>query len=264
MPELAEVEYYRRQWDCALGEQLAQVHLHERKRIFRSVDTAKLRELLVGSVFVQSRAHGKQMLFRFSRDVWLCLHLGMTGKLRVEPPSFKPGKHDHLALYFAKRALVFSDPRLFGRVLFHHGSSEPQWWRELPPAPQSKEFTRAVMENFLQRHRRLSVKAALLLQCGFPGVGNWMADEILWRAHLAPQRKVGDLASAELKQLWQAVRFVCRAALEHISPHFDDPPAGWLFHERWSRQGKCPIHKTPLRRETVGGRTTVWCSKCQT
>jgi formamidopyrimidine-DNA glycosylase len=119
------------------------------------------------------------------------------------------------------------------------------------------------MKQFLDRHGRLPIKASLLLQKGFPGIGNWMADEILWRAGIAPRKPTARLKPAELQSLWKEVRYVARVALEKIGKDFGDPPKGWLFHERWNGKGRCPIHKTPLKRETIGGRTTAWCSKCQ-
>jgi len=128
MPELAEVEYYRKQWNCGLGAKVAAVQLHAGKRIFRGSDPRAIKRRLTGRRLVQSNARGKQMLFQFSGGSWLGIHLGMSGTLRTEPPRFRPGKHDHLVLQQAKQALVFGDPRLFGRVKFHHGKTEPDWW----------------------------------------------------------------------------------------------------------------------------------------
>jgi formamidopyrimidine-DNA glycosylase len=59
------------------------------------------------------------------------------------------------------------------------------------------------------------------------------------------------------------VRFVARASLRTIGRDNSDPPDGWLVHERWKTSGKCPRHGTTLRRETIGGRTTAWCPRCQ-
>ena len=126
------------------------------------------------------------MLFEFSGGNWIGIHLGMTGKLRTEAPGFPPEKHDHLVLSQKKRALVFRDARLFGRVRFHHGKSAPDWWRAGGPDIASETFDRAFFDAFLRRHARAPVKAVLLLQSGFAGIGNWMADEILWRAKISP------------------------------------------------------------------------------
>jgi formamidopyrimidine-DNA glycosylase len=264
MPELAEVEYYRKQWDSGVGSRILRVALHEGKRIFRGTDTSTLQAKLKGTTLVRSEARGKQMAFQFSQGRWVALHLGMTGKLRVEDAGFEPVKHDHLVLFQAKRALVFSDPRLFGRVLFFEGKGEPPWWSAMAPALTSPAFTEKVLRAALLRHRRLPIKAGLLLQRHFPGVGNWMADEILWRAKLDPRRASGDVTAAETNGLWKEIRFVCREAMRHVGTDFSDPPANWLFHERWGRAGKCPRDGSALAHATIGGRTTAWCRKCQT
>jgi formamidopyrimidine-DNA glycosylase len=263
VPELAEVEYHRRQWDAGRGQKVLRVVLHGDKRVFRETDAHALRTHLAGAVLLESEARGKQMLFHFSGGGWLGVHLGMTGRLRIEGPGFVPGKHDHLVLIQARRTLVFSDPRLFGLVRFCRGRRAPAWWRRLPPAVIGAEFTAARMGAFLHRHGRLPLKGALLLQDGFPGIGNWMADEILWRAQAHPGLPAGRVNGARLRRLWRVLRWVSRRALAIIAKDYSDPPAGWLFNERWSRRGVCPVHRALLRRATVGGRTTVWCAKCQ-
>src|SRR5689334_21110941 len=114
MPELAEVESFRRRWDVGLGAKIERVHLNAKKRVLRGVDTTGLQRAITGAKFLASEGHGKRMLFRFSGDVWLGVHLGMTGKLSVDDAKFTPGKHDHLVLFQKERALVFHDPRQFG------------------------------------------------------------------------------------------------------------------------------------------------------
>ena len=263
MPELAEVEYYRRQWDGGLGAKITAVQLHAGSRVFRGSRTSELRRRLTGSRLVRSRARGKQMLFQFSGDSWLGLHLGMSGTLRVEPPLFRPLKHDHFVLQQTKRALVFRDPRMFGRVRFHHGKESPPWWAEGAPEVNSNMFSAAFVSEFLRRHARAPIKAVLLLQSGFPGVGNWMADEILWRARIAPAARTGTLSPRQQMTLRHATRFVSREAMRIIGRDFSDPPRSWLIHQRWKQGGVCPRDGRPLRRGVIGGRTTAWCSRCQ-
>ena len=263
MPELAEVEYYRQQWNGGIGHRVVAVQLHARKRLFHKTDCAHLQRRLTGATLLSSAAHGKQMLYRFSGGAWLGLHLGMTGKLREAGPGFTPGRHDHLVLVQRRRALVFSDPRVFGRARFYHGPDAPPWWSGLPPELTSNDFTVAFMSSFLRRHRRAPIKAVLLLQGGFPGVGNWMADEILWRAQIHPCATPREFDRAAIRSLWQAVKCVSRGALRTVGRDFSDPPKGWFYHERWEGTGHCPRHGTPLPRATIGGRTTAWCPRCQ-
>jgi formamidopyrimidine-DNA glycosylase len=265
MPELAEVEFFRKQWDAGHGQRIEQVVLHDGKRVFRGLDPEELIDAVKGAKLIHSESNGKQMLFHFSGGAWLGVHLGMSGSLRCDTRSagMAPGKHDHLVLLQAERALIFDDPRMFGRIRFERGKEPPEWWRKLPPAVTSKEFTLARLRAALSRRKVSPVKAALLAQELFPGVGNWMADEILWRSRLDPRTPVGALSAAETDRLWKEARFVCRTALKTIGVDWGDPPAGWLFHVRWKAGGKCPRDGRPLERAEVGGRTTAWCAQCQ-
>ncbi len=263
MPELAEVEYFRRQWDAGLGHKILAVNLHPRKRIFRGTDTHALVRNLAGSTLLRSVARGKRMLFVFSGDNLLGLHLGMTGKMRIEKPEFRPEKHDHLVLEQARRSLVFRDSRQFGRVRFHHGESEPDWWRAGVPEINERGFDQNFLDEFLRRHGKAPIKAVLLMQNGFSGIGNWMADEILWRARIHPATRSAKLTKKNRTALLKETKFVARESLRTLGKDFSDPPKSWLIHQRWKSGGICPKHKIKLRRATIGGRTTAWCPKCQ-
>jgi formamidopyrimidine-DNA glycosylase len=239
------------------------VAVHAEKRLFRGTDIRAFAAAAPGAKLLGSEARAKQMLFRFSRGLWLGVHLGMTGKLRVESPDFTPEKHDHLAIVQARQTLVLSDARMFGRVLFHAGTEPPLWWTALPPAVTSPEFTPQLMQAFLARRSRLAVKAALLVQSAFPGVGNWMADEILWRARIDPRRLCSSLSKVRAEALWREAREVCTVAMKTVAIDFSDPPADWLYHARWSAAGRCPRDGVKLKTAQIGGRTTRWCGKCQ-
>jgi len=267
MPELAEVEFFRKRWDrAARGATIRRVHLHPTARVFRGIDLRALRGSLAGARLLESEARAKQILFRFSRGGWLGIHLGMSGELRVEPRAYAPARHDHFALETARHMLVFSDPRMFGRVQSHRGTNPPGWWTAIAPAVLSADFTLAAVAAFLQRRARSPVKAVLLMQERFPGIGNWMADEILWRAALHPARTAGSFEPAEVHALWRECRQVCRMALrtiagsgDHLPPDLNASiPRTWLFLHRWQPGGRCPRTGGPLAHATIGGRTTCW------
>jgi formamidopyrimidine-DNA glycosylase len=263
MPELAEVEYFRRRWDDGTGQRIVRVQLHGEKRVFRGSEPDLIEKTLRGRKLLGSEARGKQVAFRFSNGAWLGIHLGMSGKLHAEAADFTPRKHDHLALFQKKQTLVFSDPRMFGRIRFHIGKEMPAWWASLPPAVTSREFTAARLHEILKRRRRTSLKALLLIQEFFPGLGNWMADEILWQTRLHPRIAAGALDDVAARELWRLMRSVCRGALRTIGVDWSDPPADWLIHQRWKKTGRCPTHGTRLKHAIVGGRNTAWCPSCQ-
>ena len=269
MPELAEVEFYRKQWDAGLGARIVRVEWRAGKRLFRGIDARAFAAALTGATLRGSEARAKQMLFWLARGrgkrahAWLGIHLGMTGRLRVDAKNLAPGPHDHLALFTARAALVLNDPRMFGRVRFHEGAEPPEWWTKLPPAVTSEDFTFERMRAFLRRRARLAVKAALLVQAMFPGVGNWMADEILWRARISPRALCGRLTKPRAEALWRETREVCRVAMATVAVDFSDPPEGWFYHARWTAAGRCPRCAGALQTAAIGGRTTRWCARCQ-
>ncbi|MEM7145438.1 MAG: DNA-formamidopyrimidine glycosylase family protein [Verrucomicrobiota bacterium] len=303
MPELAEVEFSRRQWNPGLGQKITRLSLHPKTRLFRDTFPAKLRKTLLNQTLAASRAHGKRLFFCFTpshvsrsssssapttprpraptsarisgSSVTLELHLGMAGRLECRPPKHKPAKHDHFVLYQTHQTLVFNDYRQFGRLLLH--TDDPTPWAELPPEPQDPAFTPKHLRALLARHPKLPIKAFLLDQTAFPGVGNWMADEILWRARLHPDLPAAQVDTA---QLLKPLRFVCKGALKYVAdqptqnpsnklahhtepPTWGSPPKSWLFQHRWSNDLTCPRCHTPLVREKLRARTACFCPKCQ-
>jgi formamidopyrimidine-DNA glycosylase len=269
MPELGEVEFYRRTWDGALRGQTIRAVETSGKRPFQG-EAAAL-QALVGARLLRSESGAKQMLFQFRKAakgpiLWLGIHLGMSGELVVEPADFRASRHDHLILRTRAKSAVYNDPRMFGRVEFNTGAEPPSWWARLAAPVLSAAFTPKAVAAYLHRRQRAPLKAVLLQQERFPGVGNWMADEILWRAGLHPARAAGSLSPKEIGRLWRACREVCRLALRVIggkggrlpaSPNARIP-SSWLFRHRWAAGGRDPQSGELLKRATIGGRTTVW------
>lgn len=264
MPELAEVVYYAHRWNEGLGKRIERVSAHPEARCFRRrLGVADLQDRLQARRLTSAHTHGKQMLWKIDGGGWLLIHLGMTGKLRRDRPDLQPEKHDHLVLFQERRTLVFSDPRMFGQVRLHEESNGfPAFWRNLPPELLSDGFTKRRLAAFLHRRARSPLKALLLDQAMFPGIGNWMADEVLWRCRFHPALPAGHLHDAEIALLWKQLRHVCRLALHWIAPDWKTPPTTWLFNHRWKNGGTCPCG-APLTRENIGGRTTCWCPGCQ-
>ena len=101
------------------------------------------------------------------------------------------------------------------------------------------------------------LKARLLDQRVIAGIGNLLADEILWRARLSPRLAAGELSVAQLEGLRRATRAAVRSAIRAGGAHTGD-----VIPER-RRDGACPRCGTAMARATIGGRTTYWCPACQ-
>lgn len=266
MPELAEVEFNRRQWDAGLGRMVTAVYVHPSARIYREGPALELARALLGQTLVRGHTHGKQMLWEFTGGVWMQLHLGMSGELRSRSADLTPSRHDHLILRQDGQALVFNDERMFGLATLHRAEGFPAWWLGLPPQVTDPAWTPAHLERFLRRRARTPIKSALLDQEGFPGIGNWMADEILWRASLHPLSLCGGLGHAARQVLWEQTRAVATDALraiggvgeEGLPPDMNARvPRTWLFWHRHAK-GTCPRTGRPLQHLVIGGRSTYF------
>ena len=198
-------------------------------------------------------------------------HLDAFGRRWDHGQSVAEAEVEQLLELIDGPLIVFRDPRMFGVVRWHDGPDTPAWWNRIAPNLLSPAFTHAALDTFLTRRARASIKAALLMQERFPGIGNWMADEILWRAALHPARLAGTLAAPERRTLYREIRQVCRLALKHIAgtggplpPDLNiGIPDTWLFKHRWADGGTCPKTRTPLQRAEIGGRTTCWSTARQ-
>jgi formamidopyrimidine-DNA glycosylase len=212
------------------------------------------------------------MLFGFSgggvprgQRAWLAVHLGMAGRLAYQKGPYAPARHDHLLLRLSGQdALVYNDTRHFGRIRIETGGTLPAWWQALPPEVQDPAFTLDRFRRILTRRRGSPVKAVLLMQEHLPGVGNWMADEMLWRARVHPATPAGALSARKVSALFAAAKAVCDDAMRVIAPAWPDPlPDDWLFNHRWRDGGRCPRTGRRLVRETIAGRTTCYCPAVQ-
>ena len=100
---------------------------------------------------------------------------------------------------------------------------------------------------------RAPIKAVLLDQHRVAGIGNLLADEVLWRAGIDPARAAGTLADDEVSRLHRTIR--------RVLPHSWPAAAATRATCRWPVSGArgAPRDGTPLERRTIGGRTTYSC-----
>ncbi len=205
-----------------------------------------------------------------ARRAQLLVHLGMTGRLLVSEPEVPWPSHTHAVLTLSDgRELRFVDPRRFGRLSIVHPTPEAAGGYAGPGA----EPTTISPYDFskLFRGRKLAIKAALLNQSLVHGVGNIYADESLFRAGIRPRKAAGRLTHAELDRLHRALQAVLARAIalggSSVSDYVDAAGVRGFFqieHKVYGRAGEpCLDCTTPLKRLTVGGRTTVYCPKCQ-
>jgi formamidopyrimidine-DNA glycosylase len=213
---------------------------------------------LVGRRVKRVGRHGKHLWFELDRRPWPTFHFGMTGSFLLYDEPAKRPRFWRLEIVFAGgRRLAFSDPRRFGRIrLLQDPESEPPL-SLLGPDPLLEPPTVRDLAPLLAR-RRAPLKAVLLDQSVFAGVGNWVADEILYQARLLPTRPASSLTPGEVSRLRTALLSVLRRAVA-VRADSDRFPRTWLFHTRWGRRADATTARgEAIVHATVGGRTTAW------
>jgi formamidopyrimidine-DNA glycosylase len=260
MPELPEVETARRAMEKATrGRRITGVTALVDPLVFDAASgPAALRRALAGRRIGRWRRKGKHLWMELDRRPWLLFHFGMTGSFAVYRAADERPRFWKLELELDDgRRLAYADARRFGRVRLRlDPPREPpvsqlgfDALEEVPPSP--------ALFALLQR-RHAPIKAALLDQSLFAGVGNWIADEVLYQAGLRPQRPADELTLAEVRRLRSRLLSVIRHAVA-CGADAERFPKSWLFHVRWGRTpGATTRRGDPLSYDTVGGRTTAW------
>ena len=259
MPELPEVEFYRRLAERTIGRRIEAVLAPDAWFLKRGLTAAAAARALTGRTVVGARRVGKLLLLDTSGGgPVLGLRFGMTGRLVVDgvagvddllySSNRELEEWDRFALRFGGGDLRVRDPRRLGGV-----ELDPDEGRLGPDAMSlTRPGLRAVLDGSVA-----PLKARLMDQKRLAGVGNLIADEALWRAGLDPSRPAGSLSPAELTRLH---RHLTRTIGDYISR--GGSHTGDLLPHR-EPGGVCPKDGTPLVRRTVGGRTTWSCPEHQ-
>src|SRR3954471_747656 len=247
MPELPEAERARQQIERALGREIVAVDDRD-TYVSRPHAPGEIAAALVGRRLTAAHRRGKFLWAETDGGPDLGLHLGMAGRIVVDEPA-GPNNWDRFVLEFADGGrLALRDKRRLGRAVI-----EPDFTHV---GPDAAEVSRAEFRERVGRGAA-PIKARLLDQKAIAGVGNLLADEILWQARLSPRRLTGSLSEAELDRLRRELRAAVRSAIRKGGAH-----TGALIAHR-ERGGHCPRCGTALSRATIGGRTTYWCPRDQ-
>lgn len=279
MPELPEAEEARRLAErIAVGRRIVRVWCADDPIVFEGVSPARARRALTGRRVLAARRHGKHTWLELDRRPWPCFHFGMSGGLhapetpgvwlvshgqRGGPGPAWPPRFVKLRLGFDDGGeLALADARRLGRVrLRHDPPAEPPisllGFDALLSVPPPRHFTA------LLRARSAPIKAVLLDQSFTAGVGNWIADEVLYQARIAPRRPARSLSDDEARRLRAALRRVVTTAVR-LEADSDRFPRTWLFHYRWGKNAVAVTARgEQIRHITVGGRTTAWVPSVQ-
>jgi formamidopyrimidine-DNA glycosylase len=258
VPELPEVEAYRQFFaEHAKGRTVRAVDVLD-PAIVRNATPEDVARMLTGRRFEEPGRHGKWLVCPAAGPI-LLFHFGMTGDLVWSGDEPDRHRHDRLVIVFEEGELRYRNMRRLGGVWLATDDDELKVvLGSLGPdalAVEQDEF-----QGLLSR-RRGGVKALLMDQRLVAGIGNLVADEILWQARIHPRRRVEDLDANDRIRLFETMQRVLGAAVEDFD--YLETRMRWLSRVRGRPGARCPRCGTTLSRIVVAGRTTYFCPSCQ-
>ncbi len=290
MPELPEVETIRRGLAAHVeGRTLRRLDVID-ERWSRPWAPQEIADACEGRRVERLGRRGKYLIFELTDEVFLTVHLRMTGTLLLDADPETPHTRVRFDLGDHPRGagapspappqgeggspcrLSFVDPRRFGtgELQLGHDAHEAFLGARLGLEPFAPGFD-GLHLRALARGRKAPIKAFLLDQTKVAGVGNIYADEALFRAKIHPLRPAGKLTRGQLGALADAVIASLQAGIDAKGASIDDfrDPYGvqGSFQDQFLvhlREGlPCPDCGTTITKLRAGGRGTYVCPACQ-
>ncbi|ORW50328.1 formamidopyrimidine-DNA glycosylase [Mycobacterium paraense] len=257
MPELPDVEGFRRQLSDTLpGRRIRRVQIHD-PGVLRNIGAAALGRRLDGRRFDSPRRHGKWLMLPTDGPT-LLVHSGMTGHPYYASGGAAREPYERLVITLDRGELRYADLRKLRGVWLADTDHDIA----LVTGPQGPDALGIGLPAFrdLLSGRRGRVKPTLMDQSVIAGLGNLLTDEICWRARIAPNRPVAGLDDEDVKRLHAAMASVLRTSVRH--GRVPGLPR-WLTGVRDEPDPSCPRCGARLAHGRLGGRTSVWCPRCQ-
>ena len=288
MPELPEVEVVKRSLTSKVQNLIIKKVKINDDRLRYRIDKNKIRKI-VGLKLEKIKRRSKFLLFFFSKNIVMLVHLGMTGKFffvneksNKYKTSFyysineeKDKKHDHVVFFFSKnRKLIYNDVRKFGFIKFFNNQNlnNNLHLNKLGPEPLEKNFNYNYFKKYIVGRSR-TIKDILMDQKFLSGLGNIYTNEILFLSKIKPTRKVKKLKNFELKKLIKFTRNVLDSSIKYGGSSIKDFSSSngkkGSFQQHFKVYGKkghsCSNRgcKNKIMKSSISNRATFFCSKCQ-
>ncbi|CAM8964913.1 unnamed protein product [Rhodiola kirilowii] len=275
MPELPEVEAARRAiQDHCIGKIIKRAVIADDSKVIDSVSSVHFQASLLGKTLLSAHRKGKNMWIQLDSPPFPSFQFGMSGAIHIKGISVSKYKRsivkdsDEWPSKYSKflvelddgLELSFTDPRRFAKVRLLQDPVSVPPISELGPDAFLEPMNLDDFFNLLSK-KKIAIKALLLDQKFISGIGNWIADEVLYQARIHPQQNACSLSKETCATLLQCIKKVIHHAV-HVNADSSQFPLEWLFHFRWGKKaGK--VNGKKIDFITAGGRTTAYVPELQ-
>ena len=283
MPELPEVEVVTRSLKKTIkNRKIIKIIVNNRNLRFKL--PKNFESILKNKIVKNIKRKSKYIIFDFSNNFYLILHLGMSGTLHI--PSNKnitnlsfysnpilPKKHNHIIIEFDNIKLIYNDPRRFGYFKVLKNKYEfDSYFTRIGPEALDKSFNLKYLKDKI-KNRKKNIKNFLLDQKIVSGIGNIYANEILYKSQIYPLKSVKKLKSIELERIIKFSRIILKNAIKFGGSSIKDFKGisgnGGSFQTKFTvynrENQKCTKSKCTgiIKKSYVSNRSTFICNFCQ-
>ncbi|KAL0319116.1 UNVERIFIED_CONTAM: Formamidopyrimidine-DNA glycosylase [Sesamum angustifolium] len=279
MPELPEVEAARRalQEHC-VGKRIMKSTVADDSKVIDGVSPKDFEAALVGKTIVAAHRKGKNMWLQLDSPPFPSFNsvmLRMAGAVYIKGVAVTKYKRsavkdtDEWPSKYSKvfvelddgLEFSFTDKRRFAKVrLLNNPASVPPI-SELGPDALLEPMTVDGFYNSLTK-KKIGIKALLLDQSFISGIGNWMADEVLYQARIHPLQTASSVSKETCATLLKCINEVTEKAIE-VGADSSQFPSNWIFHSREKKPGKAFVDGKKIEFITAGSRTTAYVPELQ-
>jgi len=223
MPELPEVETISRGLNRALrGKSFSKIKILDKKRFIGNPN------ILLKQKIKKIYRRGKLIVFKFEKNLYLLIHLKMTGQFIYTDQKRKiagghishelvekvPNKHTRIIFFINKNQILYFNDLIRYSWLKITNKIDGTLKKEFGIEPLSEEFNIKSLTEIIQKSKSSNIKRILTDQKKIAGIGNIYADEILYNARINPKRKATSLKEDEIKRLLNSIKKVLLFAIE--------------------------------------------------
>ncbi|XP_011073391.1 formamidopyrimidine-DNA glycosylase isoform X1 [Sesamum indicum] len=282
MPELPEVEAARRALEeHCVGKRIKKSTVADDSKVIDGVSSKDFEAALVGKTIVAAHRKGKNMWLQLDSPPFPSFQFGMAGALYIKGVAVTKYKRsavkdtDEWPSKYSKvfveldggLEFSFTDKRRFAKVrLLDNPASVPPI-SELGPDALLEPMTVDRFYNSLTK-KKIGIKALLLDQSFISGIGNWMADEVLYQSRTHPLQTASSMSKEACAALLKCINEVTEKAIE-VGADSSQFPSNWIFHSREKKPGKAFVDGLALdlwkkiEFITAGSRTTAYVPELQ-
>ncbi|CAF2097505.1 hypothetical protein BRARA_E01577 [Brassica rapa] len=276
MPELPEVEAARRAIaDNCVGKKIKRVLIADDNKVIDGISPSDFQKSVLGKTIVCARRKGKNLWLELDSPPFPSFQFGMAGAIYIKGVAVTKYKRSAVkdseewpskySKFFVELddglELSFTDKRRFAKVRLLENPVSVRPISELGPDALLEPMTVDEFAKSLAK-KKITIKPLLLDQGFISGIGNWIADEVLYQARIHPLQTASSLSKEQCEALHTSIKEVIEKAVE-VDAESSQFPSNWIFHAREEKPGKAFVDGKKIDFITAGGRTTAYVPELQ-